>query len=122
MVLLLLLVGGWNSCKKEKREGEESEYSAVRLLVGGRAVCFSAKLICRRRPLSEKEEQGKQSKGRAKQSKGRAKQSKDKAKGNLRLKTLRLKARGKEGKVVIFGKWVSRTCWIDCGLAGGRKN
>ena len=81
-----------------------------------------------------KEGQGKQSKSKAKQSKAKqeqskakqgqskAKQSKDKAKGNLRLKTLRLKARGKEGKVVIFGRWVSRTCWIDCGLAGGRKN
>ena len=60
--------------------------------------------------------------GQAKQGQSKAKQSKDKAKGNSRLKTLRLKARGKEGKVVIFGRWVSRTCWIDCGLAGGRKN
>ena len=83
------MVGCWNSCKKEKREGEESEYSAVRLLVGGTAVCSSAKLICRRRPLSEKEEKSKakQSKGRAKQSKARAEQSKAKqgqSKGKLK--------------------------------------
>ena len=81
------MVGCWNSCKKEKREGEESEYSAVRLLVGGTAVCSSAKLICRRRPLSEKEEQGKQSKDRAKQGQSKAKQSKAKqgqSKGKLK--------------------------------------
>ena len=106
--------------------GYVSNFNEAFVLTRGQKALEDAKrradaLIDRENSLSV-ETLSKKEPRQAKQGQSKAKQSKDKAKGNSRLKTLRLKARGKEGKVVIFGRWVSRTCWIDCGLAGGRKN